>query len=526
MANKVIQSKEKIREGINEVANAVAATMGAKGRNVLIERGMGMSPHITKDGVTVARSIVFDDLQKDMGASLIKEVASNTANDVGDATSASCLLMQNIFNYGDDAINRGANPLELKKGMDKAVAFSVEQLKKMSKKIKTEKELKNIAYISANNDEALGKIISDVINKVGKDGSITIEKSLTTETSFTTVNGFKIDTGVKHQEFINNTKRNRVEFDNPLLVLYDRTISNIKDVKSLLEKLVEAKQPIVFICEDIDGEFGALLTYNAYANKAPFCFVTAPNYGELRHRIMSDVAMFTGGKYITLNKGLDLNKANISDLGTCEKIIIDKNSTVIIGGGGNKEDFKSYIEVLEAQIESTEDKNEKASIKDRIAKMNNGAAVLKVGAISETELLEKLDRVDDAVCACKASLEEGYIAGGGTTFLAISEMLKTMDYETIDEKEGIAIIRKAIEAPFKRIITNAGLEWTDYINDVKKGSYGLGYNVKTDKLEDLFKSGVIDPTKVARVALENANSVASVLLTTEYVLTYEKPKEV
>jgi chaperonin GroEL len=526
MANKVIQSKEKIREGINEVANAVAATMGAKGRNVLIESGMGMSPHITKDGVTVARSIIFDDLQKDMGASLIKEVAGNTANDAGDGTSLSTVLTQNIFNFGDDAINRGINPVELKKGMDKAVAFSVEQLKKMSKKIKTEKELKNIAYISANNDEALGKIISDVINKVGKDGSITIEKSLTTETSFTTVNGFKIDTGVKHQEFINNTKRNRVEFDNPLLVLYDRTISNIKDVKSLLEKLVEAKQPIVFICEDIDGEFGALLTYNAYANKAPFCFVTAPNYGELRHKIMNDVAMFTGGKYITLNKGMDLNKANISDLGTCEKIIIDKNSTVIIGGGGNKEDFKSYIEVLEAQIESTEDKNEKASIKDRIAKMNNGAAVLKVGAISETELMEKLDRVDDAVCACKASLEEGYIAGGGTTFLAISEMLKTMEYETIDEKEGIAIIRKSIEAPFKRIITNAGLEWIDYINDIKKGSYGLGYNVKTDKLEDLFKSGVIDPTKVARVALENANSVASVLLTTEYVLTYEKPKEV
>ena len=535
MANKVIQSKEKIREGINEVANAVAATMGAKGRNVLIERGMGMSPHITKDGVTVARSIVFDDLLKDMGASLIKEVASNTANDVGDATSASCLLMQNIFNYGDDAINRGANPLELKKGMDKAVAFSVEQLKKMSKKIKTEKELKNIAYISANNDEALGKIISDVINKVGKDGSITIEKSLTTETSFTTVNGFKIDTGVKHQEFINNTKRNRVEFDNPLLVLYDRTISNFKDAHLLMNQFVtkdettgitEMKQPVVFICEDIDGEFGAILAHNAYANKVPWCFVTAPNYGELRHRIMNDVAMFTGGKYITLNKGMDLNKAQISDLGTCEKIIIDKNSTVIIGGGGNKEDFKSYIEVLEAQIESTEDKNEKASIKDRIAKMNNGAAVLKVGAISETELMEKLDRVDDAVCACKASLEEGYIAGGGTTFLAISEMLKTMDYETIDEKEGIAIIRKSIEAPFKRIITNAGLEWTDYINDVKKGSYGLGYNVKTDKLEDLFKSGVIDPTKVARVALENANSVASVLLTTEYVLTYEKPKEV
>lgn len=535
MANKVIQSKEKIREGINEVANAVAATMGAKGRNVLIERGMGQSPHITKDGVTVARSIVFDDLQKDMGASLIKEVASNTANDVGDATSASCLLMQNIFNYGDDAINRGANPLELKKGMDKAVAFSVEQLKKMSKKIKTEKELKNIAYISANNDEALGKIISDVINKVGKDGSITIEKSLTTETSFTTVNGFKIDTGVKHQEFINNTKRNRVEFDNPLLVLYDRTISNFKDAHLLMNQFVtkdettgitEMKQPVVFICEDIDGEFGAILAHNAYANKVPWCFVTAPNYGELRHRIMNDVAMFTGGKYITLNKGMDLNKAQISDLGTCEKIIIDKNSTVIIGGGGNKEDFKSYIEVLEAQIESTEDKNEKASIKDRIAKMNNGAAVLKVGAISETELMEKLDRVDDAVCACKASLEEGYIAGGGTTFLAISEMLKTMDYETIDEKEGIAIIRKSIEAPFKRIITNAGLEWTDCINDVKKGSYGLGYNVKTDKLEDLFKSGVIDPTKVARVALENANSVASVLLTTEYVLTYEKPKEV
>lgn len=535
MANKVIQSKEKIREGINEVANAVAATMGAKGRNVLIERGMGMSPHITKDGVTVARSIVFDDILKDMGASLIKEVASNTANDVGDATSASCLLMQNIFNYGDDAINRGANPLELKKGMDKAVAFSVDQLKKMSKKIKTEKELKNIAYISANNDEALGKIISDVINKVGKDGSITIEKSLTTETSFTTVNGFKIDTGVKHQEFINNTKRNRVEFDNPLLVLYDRTISNFKDAHLLMNQFVtkdettgitEMKQPVVFICEDIDGEFGAILAHNAYANKVPWCFVTAPNYGELRHRIMNDVAMFTGGKYITLNKGMDLNKAQISDLGTCEKIIIDKNSTVIIGGGGNKEDFKSYIEVLEAQIESTEDKNEKASIKDRIAKMNNGAAVLKVGAISETELMEKLDRVDDAVCACKASLEEGYIAGGGTTFLAISEMLKTIDYETIDEKEGIAIIRKSIEAPFKRIITNAGLEWTDYINDVKKGSYGLGYNVKTDKLEDLFKSGVIDPTKVARVALENANSVASVLLTTEYVLTYEKPKEV
>ena len=538
MANKVIlgrESKEKIKEGINEVAEAVGATMGAKGRNVLIEQGLTSSPHITKDGVTVARSVIFDDLLKNMGASLIKEVATNTANDAGDGTSLSTVLTQHIFNYGDDAINRGINPVELKKGMDRAVGFTVSQLKKISKEVKTEKELNNIAYISANNDEALGKIISDVIGKVGKDGSISIEKSLSSDTSFTTVNGFKIDTGVKHEEFINNSKRNRVEFYNPLLVLYDRSISEIKDVNILMGKFMETdpdtkqtkiSRPIVFICEGIDGEFGALLRYNAYAHKVPFCFITAPNYGELRHKIMNDIAMFTGGKYITLNKGMDLNKAELSDLGTCEKIIIDKNSTVIIGGSGNKEDFKSYIEVLEAQIESTEDKNEKASIKDRIAKMNNGAAVLKVGAISETELMEKLDRVDDAVCACKASLEEGYIAGGGTTFLIISEMLKSMKYDTIDEREGINIIRKSIEAPFKRIITNAGLEWTDYIHEIKNGKYGLGYNVKTDKLEDLFKSGVIDPTKVARVALENANSIASVLLTTECVLTYEKTKEV
>ena len=528
MANKVVnnkESKEKLQDGINEIANAIGVTMGAKGRNVMIEQGLASAPHITKDGVTVARSIMFDDIIKNMGASLIKEVATNTANAVGDGTSLSSILTKNIFNNGNDAINRGINPIEMRKGMDKAVDFTIKKLKSVSKTIKNETELKNIAYISANNDEGLGNIISEVIGKVGKDGSITIEKANSVETTYTITNGFKIDTGVKRQEFINNAKRNRTEFENPFLVLYDRTISDIKEAKPLLEKLIETKRPVVFICEDVDGEFGALLSYNAIANKAPFCFISAPNYGELRHKIMQDIAVFTGGKYITLNKGMDLKKSQLSDLGSCDKIIIDRNSTEIIGGHGAEDVLKVHIEVLEAQMKETEIKEEKAELKDRIAKINGSAAVLKVGAISETELAEKLDRVDDAVCACKASLEEGYIAGGGVTLLSISEHLKSLKYGSIDEREGINIIRKSLEAPFKQILTNAGVEWTDYINSIKTGDYGMGYNVKTDKFENMFDSGVIDPTKVARVALENANSVASTLLTTECVLTYERPKE-
>lgn len=676
MANKVImgaESREKIKDGVNELAGAVACTLGAKGRNVLIEQGNGYSPHITKDGVTVARSIIFEDVVKDMGASLIKEAANNTANDAGDGpqplssliltptgwvkmgdvkigmdicgtngttqkvlgvfykgvkevieveiankgiaeccedhlwnvvtldnkqitittkkimyasnyeeiftpqvvvehknklikltsenitriertgrfeemqcikvsnddnlyitnnfivthnTSTSVILTQQIFNRGIDAISRGVNIIEMKKGMDKAVSHTIERLKELSKAIESTEQLKNIAYISANNDEYLGNIISEVVGSVGKDGSITVEKSKDTNTTFEIVNGFKIDSGYKNAlEFVNNPKRMRVEFDNPLIVMYDRTITDTKPNMDILKLLIDKKQPIVFICEDCDGEFASFLRHNSYKNKMPVCYMQAPNYGQLRHQIMQDVATFTGGKYITLDKGLDLNKCTIEDIGTCQKIIIEKGNTIFIGGAGEQEDINSHINILNEQIEITDDKQAKLDLKDRVAKLKSESAILKVGAVSETELKEKLDRVDDAICACKASMDEGYIAGGGTTFLIISDELNHLKTNSLDEKIGIEIIQKSLEAPFRQILLNAGLEPADFISKIRKMKYGNGYNVKSDKIENLFSTGVIDPTKVARVALDNANSIASTLITTECVLTYETPKQ-
>lgn len=525
MNKKVTLGKEgrtELQEGVNTVANAVKVTLGAKGRNVIIEDLYG-NPYITKDGVTVARSIVLENKTKNLGASLVKEAASKTVDMSGDGTTTCTVLVQSIINDGLEAIDNGADPMSMKKGIDKAVNCVVEFLKEKSNPVDDPETLKNIASISANNDSEIGGFISDAFGKVGSEGLITIEHSNTQETTLTTVDGMKINRGFLSPYFVNVPAKMEVEFMSVDLLLTDRKISNIRELLPILEKQVKSNNPLLIIADDVDGEALATLIMNKMNNKIHVCAVKAPEYGISRDMVMEDLAVLTGGTYISQSSGLKLENIQLHHLGHAQRTVVNKDYSMIINGEGLPELVQKRCEDLKELISVTENEHELSFLKNRLAKMNNGVAVIKVGGVTETEIKEKKDRFDDALCATRSATEEGFVAGGGSLYLHAINALDGLEL-TNTETIGVSLIRKALMAPFIQILTNGGIETEALMKEVIGRGYGFGYNVKTEVVENLLESGLIDPTKVVRVALENAASIASVFLTTECVIVPKKIK--
>ncbi|MGN8071315.1 chaperonin GroEL [Mucilaginibacter sp. SG564] len=513
-----VEARDALKRGVDILANAVKVTLGPKGRNVIIDKKFG-SPAITKDGVTVAKEIELKDALENMGAQMVKEVASKTADIAGDGTTTATVLAQAIVTAGIKNVAAGANPMDLKRGIDKAVAEVVKNLQSQSQTVgEDNNKIKQVAAISANNDEVIGSLIAEAMAKVGKDGVITVEEAKGTETEVKTVEGMQFDRGYLSPYFVTNADKMEVELENPYILIYDKKISSMKELLPILEKQVQTGKPLLIIAEDLDGEALATLVVNKIRGSLKVAAVKAPGFGDRRKAMLEDIAILTGGTLISEERGFKLENADLSYLGTAEKVIIDKDNTTVINGAGSAEEIKGRVSQIKSQIESTTSDYDREKLQERLAKLSGGVAVLYVGAATEVEMKEKKDRVDDALHATRAAVEEGIVAGGGVAFIRAVGALADLKGENEDENTGIQIIRRAIEEPLRQICENAGIEGSIVVQKVKEGTADFGYNARTDKYENLIGAGVIDPTKVSRVALENAASIAAMLLTTEVVL--------
>ncbi len=516
-----VEARDALKRGVDTLANAVKVTLGPKGRNVIIEKKFG-SPAITKDGVTVAKEIELKDALENMGAQMVKEVASKTADQAGDGTTTATVLAQAIIAPGLKSVAAGANPMDLKRGIDKAVAAVVKSLQSQSQTVgEDNSKIKQVASISANNDEVIGSLIAEAMEKVGKDGVITVEEAKGTETEVKTVEGMQFDRGYLSPYFVTNTDKMEAELENPYILIYDKKISNMKELLPILEKQVQTGKPLLIIAEDLDGEALATLVVNKIRGSLKVAAVKAPGFGDRRKAMLEDLAILTGGTVISEERGYKLENAELEYLGQAEKVVVDKDNTTIINGSGSADDIKARVNQIRTQIETTTSDYDREKLQERLAKLSGGVAVLYVGAATEVEMKEKKDRVDDALHATRAAVEEGIVAGGGVAFIRASATLQDLKGVTEDENIGIDIIKRAVEEPLRQICNNAAIEGAVVVQKVKEGTGDFGYNARTDKYENLIAAGVIDPTKVSRVALENAASVASMLLTTEAVLADE-----
>lgn len=514
-----LDARDSLKKGVDALANAVKVTLGPKGRNVIIDKKFG-SPAITKDGVTVAKEIELQDPVENMGAQLLKEVASKTADLAGDGTTTATVLAQAIISAGLKNVAAGANPMDLKRGIDKAVEAVVANLKKQSKKVGEDSDkIEQVASISANNDHSIGQLIAKAMSKVKKEGVITVEEAKGTETTVEVVEGMQFDRGYISPYFVTNADKMEAVMENPLVLLYDKKISNMKELLPILEKAVQTGKPLLMIAEDVDGEALATLVVNKIRGSLRICAVKAPGFGDRRKAMLEDIAILTGGTLISEERGYKLENADLSYLGSAEKITIDKDNTTIVGGSGKKSEITARVNQIKAQIEATTSDYDKEKLQERLAKLAGGVAVLYVGAATEVEMKEKKDRVDDALHATRAAVEEGIVPGGGVAYIRAIDSLEKMKGENDDETTGILIIKRAIEEPLRQIVANAGGEGSVVIQKVKEGKNDFGYNARTDVYENMYTAGVIDPTKVTRVALENAASIASMFLTTECVLS-------
>lgn len=513
-----IDARDGLKRGVDALANAVKVTLGPKGRNVVIDRKFG-SPSITKDGVTVAKEIELKDPIENMGAQMVKEVASKTADIAGDGTTTATVLAQAIINAGMKNVAAGANPMDLKRGIDKAVTVVVENLKKQSKNVGDDfKKIEQVASISANNDEVIGKLIADAMKKVGKDGVITVEEAKGTETEVKTVEGMQFDRGYLSAYFVTNPEKMEAELESPYILICDKKISNMKEILPILEQTVQTGKPLLIISEEVEGEALATLVLNKIRGSLKIAAVKAPGFGDRRKAMLEDLAILTGATVVSEERGFKLENTDISMLGKAEKITIDKDNTTVINGAGNADDIKARIGQIKTQIDATTSDYDKEKLQERLAKLSGGVAVLYIGAATEVEMKEKKDRVDDALHATRAAVAEGIVAGGGVAYIRAIESLDGISAHNEDEKTGIQIIRRALEEPLRQIIANAGGEGSIIVQKVKEGKDDFGYNARNEVYENLIAAGVIDPTKVSRVALENAASVASMLLTTECLL--------
>ena len=515
-------ARDLMRQGVDELANAVKVTLGPKGRNVIIEKKFG-APQITKDGVTVAKEIELADSFKNTGAQLVKSVASKTGEDAGDGTTTATVLAQSIVNVGLKNVTAGANPMDLKRGIDKAVAAVVENIKKQSKAVGDNfDKIEQVATISANNDAEIGKHIAEAMQKVSKDGVITIEEAKGRDTYIDVVEGMQFDRGYLSSYFVTDTEKMNCVMENPLILIHDKKISNLKDLLPILEPAVQSGRPLLIIAEDVDSEALTTLVVNRLRSGLKICAVKAPGFGDRRKEMLEDIAVLTGGFVISEERGVKLEQATMDMLGTAEKITITKDNTTIVNGKGEKAKIADRVGQIKAQIKTTTSDYDKEKLQERLAKLSGGVAVIKVGAPSETEMKEKKDRVDDALCATRAAIEEGIVAGGGVAYIRAISALDKIKGENADEQTGIQIIRRAIEEPLRQIVFNAGKEGSVVVQKVSEGKGDFGYNARYDRYEDLMKAGVVDPAKVTRVALENAASIAGMFLTTECVIVEKK----
>lgn len=522
MAKNIIfntEAREQLRLGVDALANAVKVTLGPKGRNVIIDKKFG-APHITKDGVSVAKEVELEDAVQNMGAQLVKEVASKTNDQAGDGTTTATVLAQAIVNTGIKNVTAGANPMDLKRGIDKAVAEVIKDLKARSREIGEGKEkVEQVATISANNDKFIGQIIADAMDKVKKEGVITIEEAKGLDTTVKVVEGMQFDRGFLSPYFVTNTEKMEAIYENPFILIYDKKISNLKELLPILEKTVQTGRGLLIISEDIEGEALATLVVNRLRGSLKIVAVKAPGFGDRRKEMLEDIAILTGGTVISEEKGYKLEDADFTMLGSAQKITVDKDNTTIVSGAGAKEQIDARVSQIKAQIEKTTSDYDREKLQERLAKLAGGVAVIYVGAASEVEMKEKKDRFDDALNATRAALEEGIIPGGGVAFIRAISALENLKGENEDEETGIQIVRRALEEPLRQIVANAGMEGSVVVNKVKELQGDFGFNARTEVYEDLHASGVIDPTKVARVAIENAASIASMILTTECVLS-------
>lgn len=517
-----IEARENLKKGVDELANAVKVTLGPKGRNVIIEKKFG-APHITKDGVTVAKEVELADPFKNTGAQLVKEVASKTGDDAGDGTTTATVLAQAIVAEGLKNVTAGANPMDLKRGIDKAVAKVVESIKAQSEKVGDNYDkIEQVATVSANNDPVIGKLLADAMRKVSKDGVITIEEAKGTDTTIGVVEGMQFDRGYLSAYFVTDTEKMQCEMEKPYILIYDKKISNLKDFLPILEPAVQTGRPLLVIAEDVDSEALTTLVVNRLRSQLKICAVKAPGFGDRRKEMLEDIAVLTGGVVISEEKGLKLEQATIEMLGTADKVSITKDNTTIVNGAGDKEAIKERCDQIKAQIKSTKSDYDREKLQERLAKLSGGVAVLYVGAASEVEMKEKKDRVDDALCATRAAIEEGIVPGGGVTYIRAIDTLEGFKGENADETTGIEIVKRAIEEPLRQIVANAGKEGAVVVQKVREGKADFGYNARTDVYENMHAAGVVDPAKVTRVALENAASIAGMFLTTECVIVEKK----
>ena len=512
------EARDRMKKGVDTLANAVKVTLGPKGRNVILDKKFG-SPSITKDGVSVAKEIELKDPIENMGAQLVKEVASKTADQAGDGTTTATVLAQAIYTIGAKNVAAGANPMDLKRGIEKAVTAVVADLKKQSKTISTSKEITQVAAISANNDHEIGQMISDAMDKVGKEGVITVEEARGTETEVKTVEGMQFDRGYLSPYFVTNADKMEAEMENPFILISEKKVSSMKELLPVLEQVAQTSRPLMIIAEDVDGEALATLVVNKIRGSLKVCAVKAPGFGDRRKAMLEDIAILTGGTVIAEERGFKLENADISMLGQAEKIIVDKDNTTVVNGAGDQDGIAGRVNQIKAQIETTTSDYDREKLQERLAKLSGGVAIIYIGAATEVEMKEKKDRVDDALHATRAAVEEGIIAGGGVALIRAQSALEGLKGSTPDEQTGIEIIKNAIESPLRTIVSNAGGEGSVVVQEVKNGKGAHGYNAREDKYEDMIKAGIIDPTKVTRLALENAASIAGLLLTTEAVVS-------
>ncbi len=516
------EARESLKKGVNALADAVKVTLGPKGRNVVIEKSFG-APHVTKDGVTVAKEIELKDKVENMGAQMVKEVASKTSEKAGDGTTTATLLAQAIFINGLKNVTAGANPMDLKRGIDKAVAEVVKSLKRQTQQIGDSMEkIEQVASISANNDNEIGKLIAEAMGKVSKEGVITIEEAKGIETTVKVVEGMQFDRGYISPYFVTNTEKMEVNYENPWILIYDKKISAMKDFLPVLEKVIQTGRPLLVIAEDLEGEALATLVVNRLRGTLKVVAVKAPGFGDRRKEMLEDIAILTGGTVVSEEKGYKLEDADLSYLGQADRITVDKDNTTIVSGRGDKKNIENRINQIKAQIKTTTSDYDREKLQERLAKLSGGVAVIQVGAASEVEMKEKKDRFDDALHATRAAIEEGIVPGGGVAFIRAIDDLHNLKGDNDDENIGINIVKRALEEPLRQIVENAGLEGSVIVQKVREGKDDFGFNARTEKYENLLASGVIDPTKVARIALENAASIAGMLLTTECVVVEAK----
>ena len=517
-----MDARDQLKKGVDELANAVKVTLGPKGRNVIIEKKYG-TPHITKDGVSVAKEIELEDSIQNLGAQLVKEVASKTGDDAGDGTTTATVLAQAIVGVGLKNVTAGANPMDLKRGIDKAVAKVVESIKAQAQEVGDNYDkIEQVATISANNDAVIGKLIADAMKKVSKDGVITIEEAKGTDTTIEVVEGMQFDRGYISPYFVTNTEKMEVEMEKPFILIHDKKISNLKELLPVLEPAVQSGRPLLIIAEDVDSEALTTLVVNRLRAQLKICAVKAPGFGDRRKEMLEDIAVLTGGIVISEEKGIKLESATIEMLGTAERITVSKDNTVIVNGAGAREKIMARVAQIKSQIAATSSDYDREKLQERLAKLAGGVAVLYVGAASEVEMKEKKDRVDDALSATRAAIEEGIVPGGGVTYIRAISALEGLKGECDDEQTGIEIVKRAIEEPLRQISTNAGKEGAVIVQKVREGEGDFGYNARADRFENMFAAGVVDPAKVTRVALENAASIAGMFLTTECVITDKK----